>query len=46
MEITQVDLESIQDNEAGYSEQERHGFYKTLFNRRDVRGHFLPKKNS
>lgn len=25
-----------------FSEQHRHGFYKTLFNRRDVRGQFLP----
>ena len=44
MGSTQVDLELIQQSEAAFSEQERHGFYKTLFNRRDVRGQFLPKQ--
>lgn len=44
MELNQVDLKGNQDNDTKFSDQNRHGFYKTLFNRRDVRGQFLPKE--
>tara|TARA_B100000767_G_scaffold266461_1_gene283841 strand:+ start:1451 stop:2020 length:570 start_codon:yes stop_codon:yes gene_type:complete len=33
---------SDQQQDIIFSDQDRHGLYKTLFNRRDVRSHFLP----
>jgi 5,6-dimethylbenzimidazole synthase len=38
-----LDFKDNNINQHNFSEQEQHGLYKAIFNRRDVRGQFLPK---